>query len=133
VLPLLFLVWWPRPFIDSVVLLQLREPFRPDSLSFLGLLYRNGWGEPSAAWTAAALIAALAIVLPRTERTPAGVAASLAIVLMTTFAFGRKAFCNYYFFVIGALCCAVAASGAEPAIMANKRRIDNEPAVRSGP
>ena len=24
-------------------------------------------------------------------------------------AFGYKAFCNYYFFVIGALCCAIAA------------------------
>jgi hypothetical protein len=26
------------------------------------------------------------------------------------FAFGSKAFCNYYFFVVGAMCCAIAVS-----------------------
>ena len=46
----------------------------------------------------------------RADESPAAFSASLAFVSLATFAFGRKAFCNYYFFVIGALCCAVAAA-----------------------
>ena len=44
--------------------------------------------------------------------SPAVFAAALAFASLAAFAFGRKAFCNYYFFVIGALCCAVAAAHA---------------------
>ena len=33
----------------------------------------------------------------------------MTLTTFAMFAFGSKAFCNYYFFVIGALCCAIAA------------------------
>jgi hypothetical protein len=131
-LPLAFFLWQPRPFLKDVVLLQLREPFRSDALSYLVWLARNGWGTPSLMWTVAAMGTALAIILWRSDRSTAGVPASLAFVLLATFAFGRKAFCNYYFMVIGALCCAIAAA-TEPVMMANKRRSTHEPAVRPRP
>jgi hypothetical protein len=104
-----FFLWGPRAFLEDVVLLQLREPFRTDALSYLVWVVRSGWPAPSMAWTVAALAVALAIALARGERSPSGLAAGLAFTLLATFAFGKKAFCNYYFLVIGMLCCAVAA------------------------
>jgi hypothetical protein len=38
---------------------------------------------------------------------------TLALSTFASFAFGSKAFCNYYFFVAGALCCGAAALTAE--------------------
>ena len=129
-----FLIWSPRAFVDAVVLLQAREPFRVDSLSYLSWLSAHGWLEPSFAWTLGALAAALALVAARGGTSPAAFAASLAFTTLAAFAFGRKAFCNYYFFVIGALCCAIAAADfREPDMMANKRRISDEPSVRPRP
>lgn len=129
-----FLIWDPRGFMQDVVLLQAREPFRRDALSYLSWLARQGWGEPSFIWTIAAMLVALAVAAWHRDDSPASLAGSLAFVLLATFAFGRKAFCNYYFFVIGALCCAIAAADVEgSAIMANKRRtIDGAP-VRPRP
>ena len=45
---------------------------------------------------------------PGCPRTPAGFAGGVALVYFAFFAFNKQAFENYYFFVIGALCCAVA-------------------------
>ena len=87
-----------------------------DALSYLSWLARHGWGEPSFVWTVAAMGIALVVAIARAGGrsrdggSPAFFAAALAFASLATFAFGRKAFCNYYFFVIGALCCAVAAA-----------------------
>ena len=43
-------------------------------------------------------------------RTAAGFAGSVGLVMLVFFAFSKQAFANYYFFVIGALCCAAAVS-----------------------
>lgn len=131
-----FLLWSPRAFVDAVILLQAREPFRADSLSYLPWLSAHGWPEPSFLWTLIAMLSALAIVAWRGGASPASFPASLAFTTCATFAFGRKAFCNYYFFVIGALCCAIAAAvdtAANADMMANKRRTAHEPFVRSRP
>jgi hypothetical protein len=104
-----FVLWDPRAFLENVVLLQAREPFRMDSLSYLSWAARAGWGMGSLAWSVAAASVALIVGLLRTPNTPAGLAASLALSWIVMFAFGSKAFCNYYFFVIGVLCSAVAA------------------------
>jgi hypothetical protein len=104
-----FVFWDPRAFVANVVLLQAREPFRLDSLSYLSWAARSGWGMGSLLWSIAAACVALAVGLARTPNTAAGLAASLALSWLVMFAFGSKAFCNYYFFVVGALCCAVAA------------------------
>ena len=105
-----FLIWSPRPFIESVLLLQLREPVRLDSLSFLSWAVRHGLGEGSFIWAAAAAAVGVALTMLVTPNTPAGFAASLAFSSFLAFAFGSKAFCNYYFFVAGAMCCAIAVS-----------------------
>jgi len=113
VVTLPFALWHPRAFMDSVVLLQIREPFRIDSLSYLSWAARAGWGTGSLVWPIAAAGVTLIVGLLRTPNTPTGFAASLALSSLAMFVFGSKAFCNYYFFVIGALCCAIAAAPAD--------------------
>ena len=63
---------------------------------------------PLALGVGAALVASVA-TLWTTRNTPAGFAASTAMIMFAMFAFGSKAFCNYYYFVLGAMCIAVAA------------------------
>ena len=102
-------LWRPRAFVDSVLLLQMREPFRLDSLSYLSWAARHDFGAGSFVWSIGAGALALTAAVLLTPNTSAGFALSLALSAFATFAFGTKAFCNYYFFVVGALCCAGAA------------------------
>jgi hypothetical protein len=104
-----FILWNPRAFFESVVFLQMREPFRIDSLSYLSWAARHGWGAGSFLWAMAAAVLTVALTSMVTPNTPAGFAAALALSTFSTFAFGSKAFCNYYFFIVGAMCCALAA------------------------
>ena len=117
-----FLFWNVRAFMDTVILLQTKEPFRIDSLSFVSWAARAGWGEGSFIWAGATAVVALAFVLTWLPNTAAGFVGGLALASFATFAMGSKAFCNYYFFVVGALCCAIAAVLA-PATA----RLDNLP------
>jgi hypothetical protein len=66
-------------------------------------------GRGSFVWAIGAGSVAAMIATVTTRNTPEGFAASIAWTTFAFFAFGSKAFCNYYFFVIGALCCAIAA------------------------
>lgn len=104
-----FALWHTNSFMRSVVWLQTLEPFRTDSLSFLIWADRNGWGRGSFLWAIGAAIVAAVISLVTTRNSPSGFAASAAITMFAMFALGSKAFCNYYYFVIGAICCALAA------------------------
>ena len=100
-------LWAFRPFFYSVVLLQLYQPLRTDALSYAAALARSGLPAPT--WLAfAAILPALALALWRGARTPAGFAGGMALVYLAFFAVNKQAFCNYYFFALGALCCAVA-------------------------
>lgn len=111
-----FFLWQPKAFIDSVVVLQTREPFRIDSLSYLSWAARHGWGAGSFLWAAGAAAAAVVATIALTPNSAGGFAASLALSAFISFAFGSKAFCNYYFFVAGALLSAGAAlDGERPA------------------
>jgi len=47
----------------------------------------------------------------RGSRTPAGFASGLALTYLAYFAFHPQASFNHEYFVVGALCCAVAATG----------------------
>jgi hypothetical protein len=47
-------------------------------------------------------------------RNAGGFAGAVAMVYFTFFALNRQAFCNYYFLVIAAMCCAIAALDHEP-------------------
>jgi hypothetical protein len=103
-------LWDLAAFVRSAVLLQIRQPFRNDSLSYLaGIFHATGWHGPS--WIAFILIIpTMVFCLRRCPRTPAAYAAGVALVCVVLFAFGKQAFCNYYHFVIGALCCAAGAA-----------------------
>lgn len=108
-----FALWDPEGFWRSVVLLQLREPFRLDSLSVMSHLARAGWEPTPAALLLApltALAAGLGLAGWRLPRTTAGFALALGTGFLLMFLFSKKAFCNYYFLVIGLLLAAVAAT-----------------------
>lgn len=124
-------------FYRSAILLQLREPFRLDSLSFARLLAAEGWmldkqGAVLLSLGAGAVAAALAWW--RAARTPAGFAAALGVTCLLITAFGKKAFLNYYMLVVAALLTAIAAHGASrgrPAGPAREPRQDPPIAARS--
>jgi hypothetical protein len=102
-----------------VVAVQFHQPFREDALSVLVPLARAGLPRALGSVLPLGLaVTAVALALRRCPRTPAGWALALAFVYLVFFAFNKQAFCNYYFFVIGALCCAIAAlplASAKPA------------------
>ena len=104
-----FALWHPNAFMRNVIWLQTREPFRSDSLSYLAWAAIHGMGQGSFFWAVGAGIVAAIVSAAATRNTAGGFAASIGVTTFAFFAFGSKAFCNYYFFVIGALCCAIAA------------------------
>ena len=105
-------LWEPAGFLRAVVELQFYQPFRPEALSYLGLLagpgghaavrdrrgVRGGGGGHGG------------LALWRAARTPAGFALGVSALFLAFFVLNKQAFANYYFFVIGALCVAVAAT-----------------------
>jgi hypothetical protein len=107
-----FALWHPNSFMNNVIWLQTREPFRTDSLSYLSWAARDGWGQGSFWWAVGAACIAMVAGLVATPNTAAGFGASIALYSLAMFAFGSKAFCNYYYFVIGALCCTAALCAA---------------------
>jgi len=123
-------LWDIRAFVHSAVEFQIRQPFRLDSLSLAAWWARHIGGQPPAALGFAAAVVAMAACLWRSPRSAGGFALSLAVVLLAFFAFGKQAFINYYYLVIAALCCAVAANGYDapvsqthgPAILQSEQR-----------
>jgi hypothetical protein len=96
-----FFAWNPRGFVNDLVLFQIRQPLRLDSLSWLPLARLAGW--PLPAWSCFALlglvVAAAALWSPR---TPAGFAAAAALGYCAFFATAKQAFANYYLFPLAA-------------------------------
>ena len=108
-------------FIKSAVLLQLREPFRLDSLSFTRELLLFGVPlekQGAMAVSLSAGVVGLVLAWWRAPRTPAGFAASLGTTCFLLTAFGKKAFLNYYFMVVAFLLIAIAASGQRASLSA---------------
>ncbi len=104
-----FLLWNPAEFIHSVVLLQAYQPFRPDSASIPGLLARLGL-IVLPVWIAFLGGGAALLAVSRwAPRTPAGFAGATAIFLLVFFLLSKQAFMNYYYLVMVAVSCAVAA------------------------
>jgi hypothetical protein len=103
-------LWDFQSFWFSLFTVQKKAPFRWDALSYLVFIgFRNSAWIPGV-WVAL-LVAILAIALAawNAPRNAAGFALGLGLVYLGFFAFNKQAFCNYYFFVIGAFCCAIAA------------------------
>ena len=104
-----FVVRDPGGFVNAVILFQLRQPFRADSLGFLPKL--AGASVPAGPGLALVLAAlTLAACLWRAPRGPAGFTTSATLTLFVFFAFATQAFWNYYFLVVGGLACAIAAT-----------------------
>jgi hypothetical protein len=115
-----FFLWAPRPFLQSVVLLQFKEQFRRDSLSLLGAVAHAGWPieQHNVVLLLApmlALAAGLFFVWQYCPRDVSGYSAALGFVLLLVFLLSKKAFANYYYFVLATLCAAAAtaARGAD--------------------
>ena len=104
-----FMLWNPRAFWTSVVALQFHQPFRMDALSYLSWWTIRGHRQPPETISFIAAAIAAGIALWRLPRTAAGFAAAVALTFFAFFAFNKQAFCNYYFFVIGAFAVTLAA------------------------
>ena len=98
----------PSGFVASVIGVQVREVLRYDALS-LAVTYAHWAGAPmSGAIYGGIVVAATALAAWCAPRSLGGFNAALAVTLFTTFAFGKKAFCNYYVCVIAILAMAIA-------------------------
>lgn len=97
-------------FMNNVVLFQFRQPFRMDALSYLAWLAHGGGPRLPAVIGFVMVVPATLLAIWRGARTPAGFAAAVALIYFAFFAFSKQAFLNYYFFILGAMCCAVAAT-----------------------
>jgi hypothetical protein len=113
-----FFAWDPHEFWRAIVQWQFVQPFRKDALSYLVWMDQKGiakWafnsadGKPKMWVPFLAVAPAVGVSLVRWVRSPAGFAAGVTLVNFVFFAFNKQAFCNYYFFVIGTACWAVAA------------------------
>ena len=110
VVTLPFFAWNPHEFIRDVVQFQFVQPFRADSLSFMVWIRNHNGGHLPPMWMPFLItIPAIVIAIYRCERSPSGFAAAVTIICYTFFAFNKQAFCNYYYFVIGAALWSVAA------------------------
>ena len=108
-------LWDWRAFVHSAGTVQKLAPFREDALSYL-VWISHQWGRRYDVGVAfAAMAVGTTVALWRCARDPAGFAAALALIYLPFIAFNKQAFANYYLFVIGALCCAVAATPVAPA------------------
>ena len=105
-----FLLWNAREFVRAVVLFRALPDFRPNSLSYLVWIYSMTWKIPPT-WLGLPIgIAAIAVVLWKAQRSPAGFAAGTTLVTTLFFAFSKQAFCNYYYFTIAMACWSIAAA-----------------------
>ncbi len=117
VITLPFLVLDVRAFVFDMVGMQALQRLRLDALSYIAFFTVNGISLPI--WLGFALLpVAFLVCIFRAPRSPAGFACSIALITTTFFAFGKQAFCNYYFFIIGAICCAISAVQPSPEVRA---------------
>lgn len=107
-------IWDVRNFINSAVLLQIRQPFRWDALSYLTCLDQvapQRWVWLGFAGAGATSVGAVLLAWRRPRHVSFHLGLALTFALF--FAFNKQAFANYYYLVIGTLCCAAASADAE--------------------
>lgn len=119
-------LWDPAAFGRSVVVVQFLQPLRLDALSYPAMI-ANAGGPHLPTWvTFAAVLPPIGLAFWRRAQTPSAYAAAVALTCLAFFAFSKQAFNNYYFLVLGALSCAIAA--AQPAGLAHDEREGVPPA-----
>jgi hypothetical protein len=109
-----FALWGAHGLWRSLVIFQIVAPFRTDALSFSNLLVRHGFPAIPQWGVLLAVVAATWFALKKAPRTPAGFAASVALISLVFFVLNKQAFCNYYFFSAGALCIGLASAERDP-------------------
>jgi hypothetical protein len=101
-------LWDVDGFYRSVVQMQFKQPFRPDSLSYLVTVLRAGSPQLSPIVGFAALLIALVAALKVAPRYAASWCGAGGVAFLAFFAFNKQAFANYYFWVFSLLIAAVA-------------------------
>jgi hypothetical protein len=111
-------VWDIGAFVHSTLTLQFHQPYRPDALSLLAW-----WGSDRPGWVGPSWVCflALGVSIGLSLWRARSFAAAFALAFFAFFALNKQAFANYYYLVIGALCCAVACENFTSA----SRRADN--------
>ena len=105
-------LWDWHAFYHSAATVQKVAPFREDALSYLVWMYHHDGTKRGVGIAFVTMLLGVALSLWRCPRDAGGFAAALAMTYLPFIAFNKQAFANYYYFVIGALCCA---AGALPA------------------
>jgi len=78
--------------------------------------WHGRYGQRLPDWLGfASLLPTSALALWRCERNATGFALALALGSLVFFGLSKQAFGNYYFFSLGAICCALAATRADAA------------------
>jgi hypothetical protein len=116
-------LWDLAAFWKSAVTLQLHQPYRADSISFLAW-----WGQDRLDWIGpfwlAFVMLGCGLVLSywQRRRGVAALAEAFGMCLFLFLAFNKQAFANYYFLAIAVLC---AAAAAEVGFSRTERSADN--------
>jgi uncharacterized membrane protein len=103
-----FFLWDPSGFLRAVLIWQTKQPFRADALSYVAATVENGQPVLPLWLNLAVVPLAWVVAAWRAPRTPAGLGMASALLFLLFVAFAKQAFCNYYFLVLGCLCCALA-------------------------
>lgn len=98
-----FLLWNPAEFINSVLTFQVRQPYRPDALSFLVRAKLTWMWLPFAA-----LLGAVALFTMMGRRRQILFPAAVSASLLLFFCLNKQAFANYYYLVLAGMCIAAA-------------------------
>ena len=102
-----FYLWDPAAFVLSLITVQLKIPMRRDEISYAAYAARNGWFVLPIWLPFLWLPVGIYLGLRKAPRSAAGFAAASALTLITFFALSKQGAANYYFLVLGMLCCSL--------------------------
>jgi len=105
-----FAIWDLPALVHSAISSHLLMPFRLDGITVPGLLARFQLPVSPPVLGYALGVVTLVVLLRLAPRTIAGFCFTTAVSLMVFFLFNKYAFMNYYFFVLVALACGIAAT-----------------------
>lgn len=105
-----FAVWNFQALFHSTVGVHVIQPFRIDALSVPAQLARSGLEPTPSIFGFVLGLVTMIVALIRAPRTVAGFSYVVALSLFAFFLFSKQAFLHYYFFVLVALACGIAAT-----------------------
>jgi hypothetical protein len=129
-----FFLWNPSAFWKSVVLAQFAQPFRTEALSLPAwwVVEKKLPEFDVLPGMLAGTLAAMVAVLARGRRGPAAFVTGSALVYAVFIALSKQSFCNYWWFVLGTMCCGIAAS-VVPEAPSPSSRADRSPSAPCTP